>query len=244
MNMTCYLVDDESDAIAILKDYIEDTPGLLLAGSTQDPLEALDTLTGKQAPDITFLDVDMHGLSGLELAGMVNLYTTVVFTTAFPQFALQAFEMEACDYLLKPIDYPKFSKCIQKVKRKIARFSKTGYQWQSDCFNIKSEYKGRMVRVKFDDVLYVEGADNYVKIHMDGETHITYLTMNDMLLFLPKEAFCRIHRSFILNMNHVRVVERGQVYLSNRFPVPLGEKYKQGFLDLMDAQLIPSGRTG
>jgi DNA-binding LytR/AlgR family response regulator len=98
MNFTCYIVDDEAEAIALLQEYIERTPGLELIGSSQNPLEALDVLTGKNAPDITFLDVDMRQLSGMELAGMVNLYTSVVFTTAFPEYALLAFDKEAFDF--------------------------------------------------------------------------------------------------------------------------------------------------
>jgi DNA-binding LytR/AlgR family response regulator len=194
MTITCYVVDDESDAVALLKEYIERTPGLELAGSNQNPLEALDVLTSKDAPDITFIDVDMRQLSGLELAGMVNLYTSVVFTTAFPQYALQAFEKEAFDYLLKPINYERFLKCIQRAKRKMKTQQVALTPLTDDYFNIKSEIKGRMFKILFEEVIYIEGADNYIHIHTTEGSHMTYLTMKEMEQHLPKQLFTRIHR--------------------------------------------------
>jgi DNA-binding LytR/AlgR family response regulator len=241
MNFTCYIIDDESDAIVLLKEYIELTPGLELIGSNQNPLIALDELTCRNAPDMTFIDVDMRQLSGMELAGMVNLYTTVVFTTAFPEYALQAFEKEAFDFLLKPINYERFVKCIQKAKRKIKR---PGYEeiGMEDFFNIKSEVKGRMVKIRFDEVIYIEGAVNYIQIHTMVEKHITYLTIWEIERHLPRQTFVRIHRSFIVNINFVKVIERAQIKLDNGEFLSLGDHYKKKFLDFMDARLIKTNR--
>jgi DNA-binding LytR/AlgR family response regulator len=243
MNLKCYIVDDESGAISLLKEYIERTPGLELSGFTQNPLKALDEIPGEHAPDITFVDVDMRLLSGLELAGMVNLYTTVVFTTAFPQYAVQAFEKEAFDYLLKPINYDRFINCIYRAKKKIAKQHKTGFTLRQDFFNIKSEIKGRMVKVRFDEVIYIEGADNYIFIHTQEARHITYLTMKEIEHHLPKPVFARIHRSFIVNINFVRVIERGQIRLRDGKPIVMGNHYKQHFLDLMDGYLVKTNRA-
>jgi len=243
MNFTCYVIDDESDAIALLKEYIEQTPGLELIGSNQNPLVALDELTSKDAPDITFIDVDMRLLSGLELAGMVNLYTSVVFTTAFPEYALQAFEKEAFDYLLKPIDYERFLKCIQKAKRKIKKWHEADILGKDDFFNIKSEIKGRMVKIKYDEVIYIEGAINYIQIHTMEGKHMTYLTMKEIERHLPKQTFARIHRSFIVNINYVKVIERAQLQLKNGETLIMGDHYKQKFLDFMDARLVKTDRV-
>ncbi len=242
MNFTCYIIDDESDAVALLKEYIEQTPGLELAGSNQNPLVALDELTSKDAPDITFMDVDMRQLSGMELAGMVNLYTSVVFTTAFPEYALQAFDQEAFDYLLKPIDYERFLKCIQKAKRKMTRRSEGDMADKNDFFNIKSEIKGRIVKIRFDDVMYIEGAVNYIQIHTTTEKHITYLTMREMECHLPGRLFARIHRSFIVNINFVKVTERARLKLHNGESLMMGDHYKQKFLDFMDEHLVKTDR--
>jgi len=243
MSISCYVIDDEAGAIALLKEYIERTPGLELMGTSLDPITALDELTSESAPDITFVDVDMRLLSGLELAGMVNLYTLVVFTTAFPEYALQAFEKEAFDYLLKPINYYRFVKCIQRAKRKMAKQAKTDYAIREDFFNIKSEIKGRMVKIKFDEVIYIEGAVNYIQIHTTGGKHITYLTMREIEHHLPKPLFARIHRSFIINVNFVKVIERSQIKLENGESLIMGDYYKQRFLDLMDAHLVKTDRN-
>ncbi|MDB5122354.1 MAG: hypothetical protein JWP94_483 [Mucilaginibacter sp.] len=243
MNLTCYVIDDESDAVALLKGYIGQTPGLELIGSSQNPLVALDELTSKNAPDITFIDVDMRLLSGLDLAEMVNLYTSVVFTTAFPEFALQAFEKDAFDYLLKPINYERFLKCIQKARRKIKKRPGDAGPGRDDFFNVKSEIKGRMVKIRFDDVIYIEGAVNYIQIHTRTEKHMTYLTMKDIWRHLPEYTFARIHRSFIVNIDYVKVTERAQVRLENGKSLIMGDYYKQKFLDFMDARLIKTDRA-
>jgi DNA-binding LytR/AlgR family response regulator len=243
MTITCYIIDDESEAIGLLKEYIGNTPGLELVGSSQNPVTALDEITGPLAPDITFMDVDMRQLSGMELAGMVNLYTTVVFTTGFPEYALQAFEMEAFDYLLKPINYERFLKCIQRAKRKMNRPVSAAPGLNEDFFNIKSEIKGRMVKIRFDEVIYVEGAVNYIQIHTPGGKHMTYLTMKEIEYHLPKQIFARIHRSFIVNINFVRVIERNQLKLENGESLTMGDYYKQRFLDIMDAHLVKTNRA-
>lgn len=242
MNFTCYVIDDEADAVALLKDYIGQTPGLELIGFSQNPLIALDELTSKNAPDITFIDVDMRQLSGMELAGMVNLYTSVVFTTAFPEYALQAFEKEAFDYLLKPINYGRFVKCIQKARRKIKKRPGGDVLSRDDFFNIKSEIKGRMVKIRFDEVMYIEGAVNYIQIHTREEKHMTYLTMKEIARHLPEHNFARIHRSFIVNISYVKVIERARLKLENGESLIMGDHYKQKFLDFMDGRLVKTDR--
>jgi DNA-binding LytR/AlgR family response regulator len=242
MNFTCYVVDDEADSVAIMTEYIERTPGLELIGSTTNPLDSLDILTSKDAPDIAFIDVDMRQLSGMELAGMVNLYTTVVFTTAFPEYAIQAFDMEAFDFLLKPVNYERFLKCIQKAKRKINKNIPGETLQKDDFFNIKSEIKGRIVKIRFDQVIYIEGAVNYIQIYTTEGKHMTYLTMREIERHLPKSVFVRIHRSFIININFVSVTERAQVKLQTGESLTMGDHYKERFLEMMDEHLVKTDR--
>lgn len=242
MNITCYIIDDELDAIDLLREYVTMTPGLELVGSSQNPVESIDFLTGEAAPDITFLDVDMRQLSGLELAGMVNLYTTVVFTTAFPEYALEAFDKEAFDFMLKPINYERFVKCIQRVKRKIAQPFDNISPRIDEFFTIKSEIKGRLLKVRFDEVIYIEGAVNYIQIYTADGKHMTYITMKEIERHLPAEKFIRIHRSFIVNLDFVKVVERSQIRLTNGDTLVLGDHYKDHFLEFMDTKLIKTER--
>jgi len=239
----CYIIDDESAAIELLKDYIAKTPNLLLVGSSQNPLTALDEITGPDAPDITFIDIDMRQLSGLELAGMINLYTTVIFTTAFPQYALQAFEKEGFDYLLKPITYTRFIGCIQHYKRKQRKGSVSRMLSTDDFLNIQSGVKGRMLKVQLNDILYIEGAVNYIKIITAKEHHVTYLTLKDIEKYLPLTFFARVHRSFIINIRYVKIIERNRLKLANDIEIMMGSYYKQRFLDIMDDYMVKTSRA-
>jgi len=125
----------------------------------------------------------------------------------------------------------------------MAKQAKTDYAIREDFFNIKSEIKGRMVKIKFDEVIYIEGAVNYIQIHTTGGKHITYLTMREIEHHLPKPLFARIHRSFIINVNFVKVIERSQIKLENGESLIMGDYYKQRFLDLMDAHLVKTDRN-
>ncbi|RCH56824.1 DNA-binding response regulator [Mucilaginibacter hurinus] len=243
MKITCFIIDDEPDAIELLRDYVQMTPGLELTGTSLNPVECLDLLTGEHAPAITFLDVDMRQLSGLELAGMVNLYTTVVFTTAFPEYALEAFDKEAFDFLLKPINYERFAKCIQRVKRRLSQPEEKVSDIQpNDFFTIKSEIKGRLLKIRFDEVIYIEGAVNYIQIFTAEGKHMTYLTLKEIERHLPPAKFIRIHRSFIVNLDFVTVVERSRLRLTNGETLVMGDHYKTHFLELMDKNLIKTDR--
>ncbi|WP_121811245.1 LytR/AlgR family response regulator transcription factor [Mucilaginibacter kameinonensis] len=243
MSYTCYIVDDDADAIGLLEEYIGQTDELDLVGSSLSPVTALREITRDGAPDITFIDVDMRGMNGIELAGLVNLYTNVVFTTAFPEYALQAFEKAAYDYILKPINYERFYRSIQNIKHKMKKARRGNKLALDEFFNIKSELKERMVKVKTEDVIYVEGAGNYIIIHTAGnEKHMTYLTMREIEHYLPRQLFARVHRSFIVNMNHVKVIERNRVLLLNEKELVMGDYYKKRFLDIMDGKLIRTDR--
>lgn len=243
MNVRCYVIDDESDAVALLKKYIGRTPGLELAGSSEDPLIALDELTGQRPTDLTFIDVDMRQLSGIELAGLVNHYTSVIFTTAHPQFAIQAFQQEAWDYLLKPITYESFLQAISRARRRMDR-ERPAHIPLEGFFNIKSEIKGRMLRLKYNEVRYIEGAQNYIMIHTTGDKHMTYIPLKGIEQRLPSHLFLRIHRSFIVNLNFIKVIERNRVKLDNDQELVLGDFYKDEFLQMMDAHLLnPGGKA-
>jgi DNA-binding LytR/AlgR family response regulator len=242
MNIRCYIIDDESDAIMLLKRYIARTAGLELAGSSRDPLVALDQLTGPFAPDLTFIDVDMRQLSGLELAGMVNQYTSVVFTTAHPQFAIQAFQKEAWDYLLKPIGYEDFLWSIQRARKRMVKEALDNMPVES-FFTIKSAVKGRMVRIRTNEVMYIEGAQNYIHIHTANDRHMTYLPLKEIEQRLPPEIFVRIHRSFMVNVTYIRIIERNRIILYNGTELMLGDHYKQRFLQMMDDRLLNPGKA-
>lgn len=239
MNLTCYVVDDELHAVEMLSDYIQRTEGLELLGYSTDPVRALNAVTGHSPPDITFLDVEMPELSGMEFAGLANLHTRIVFTTAFQEFALEAFEKEAFDFLLKPISHQRFRKCVQRIER-TAR--SRDQEDKRDFFFVKSEIKGKAIKVWVNDILYVEGAQNYIRIHLPGATVMPYLTMTEMQQYLPAGQFARIHQSYLINNDRVSIIEPGQVTLEGNIKLSIGRYYKERFLAQMAEHLLKSKR--
>ena len=241
MNLKCYVIDDEKHSIDMLIEYIEKTEGLELQGFSTNPLTALNEVTGVNPPDITFLDVEMPELSGMEFAGLANLHTTIIFTTSFPEFALEAFEKEAFDYLLKPISYARFRKCIQHIMR-VTTVAKPSQPEKRDSFFVKSEIRGKMTKVIINDILYIEGAQNYVKIHLTSGELMPYLTINETEEYLPIGQFSRIHQSFIINNDRIKSVEQTRVTLENNINLNLGRYYKDAFLEKMNELLLKSKR--
>jgi DNA-binding LytR/AlgR family response regulator len=240
MNLTCYIVDDEFHSIEILKAFVEKTPGLELIGYSSDPLYALNQVANTNPPDLTFLDVDMPEMSGMEFAVHVNRHTKVIITTSFPEFAIEAFEKEAFDYLLKPIGYQRFLKTIMKLKRDL--MEKVVQHAPRQFFFIQSNVKGRMIKILNSDIRYIEAAQNYIKINTRHGHHLAYLTMAEVENYLPNEHFSRVHRGYIINNDYVKTVEHGQVILDDKTSIVLGGQYKESFLELMKQMLLQSKR--
>lgn len=241
MNLSCYVVDDEYHSVEILKAYIEKTPGLELKGSATNPLTGLNEVASADPPGITFLDVDMPELSGLEFAGMASLYTKIIFTTSYPEYALQAFEKDAVDYLLKPISYERFLKAVNKVKKAILEKTGSG-QPDAGYFFIKTDLKGKLQKIDIPDIVYVEAALNYIRLHCRSGKYMAYLTMEEIGDRLPKNRFLRTHHSFIVNLDRIRTLEHGQLTLEDQTILPLGRSYKESLLALMRALLLESRR--
>lgn len=241
MILTCYIVDDEYHSIEILKEYIGKTAGLELVGFSTNPLIALNEVASAHPPALTFLDVDMPELSGMEFAGLVNLYTTVIFTSAFPEFAIEAFEKEAFDYLLKPLSYERFLKSIQKAKRDALQ-KQPSIKENRDFFFVKTETKGKMVKISIDDILYVEGAQNYININLSSKRLTAYLTLTEIEFYLPKRQFSRIHQSFIINNEKIKSIEPGQVTLERDVKLTIGKTFKELFLERMSGFLVKTKR--
>ncbi|WP_276498244.1 LytR/AlgR family response regulator transcription factor [Pontibacter litorisediminis] len=242
---TCYVVDDERHALDVLARYIQNTPGLELKGAEENPLRALDAITsGKVSADITFLDVDMPQLSGIDLAGLINSCTTVVFTTAYPDYAYQAFDKNAVDYLLKPISYERFLRAIAKVKETLKpRQTAAAVEQDSGYFFVKADVKGKFVKVILEDIIFVEAMQNYVRISTPSEKLTTYLSMKEIEEHLPSGDFTRVHKSFIVHNARVKSVEGNQITLTDESTVTLGPSYRTAFLEMINAKLLKSKRT-
>ena len=236
---TCYVVDDEPHAIETLVSYIDKAPGLELLGSSTNPLEALDLINTSVHPDITFLDVDMPQLSGLDLAGLISDRTAVIFTTAFPNHALAAFEKNAVDYLLKPISFERFLNSVKKVSVQLRAHIQNP---ANDHIFIKANIKGKVTRLNFTDIVYVESIKNYVIIYTEKEKMITYLTMKELEAALPPEKFFKVHKSFMVNSERIKTVNGVNILLQNEMMIPLGQMYKTALQDYINAKLVRSSR--
>ena len=210
--MRCIVVDDEPLACRLVSSYVERTEGLTLLKSYTCASSALAAIISLK-PDLAFLDIQMPEISGLEIAKQIPPATKVVFTTAYRDFAVEGFRVNALDYLLKPISYNDFIEAVERAR--------TVYNNDSDNhITVKSEY--RLVRIPVSDILYIEGLKDYIKIFIEGESKpvLTLMSMKAIQGMLPPESFLRVHRSYIANTDRIRILEQGRiVYGDNRVPV-------------------------
>lgn len=242
--ISCYIVDDEDHAIEMLSKYIKRTPYLELLGTENNPLMALNSLSsGLITPDITFLDINMPQLSGMELSGLIHFNTLIIFTTAFSNYAIQAFENNALDYLMKPIGYDRFLKSVNKAQlKKQTLVASDMDKTDDDHFFVKSEMKGKMIKIDFNDIYYIETLQNYIHIHTVEGNHVTYLTMSEIYDKLPPNMFLRIHKSFIINQKRIKYIEGNRIFMENKRDVVIGQSYRKDFFDSINQKLIKSKR--
>lgn len=229
MILHCAIVDDEPLALDLLESYINKTSFLKLDGRYSSAIQAMKDLPEKPV-DLLFLDIQMPELNGLEFSKMVDKHTRVVFTTAFEQYALEGYRVNALDYLLKPISYIDF---LEAANKAIQWFERASHQEEIDCIYVKSEYK--LIRIELNKILYIEGLKDYVKIYTEDQTRpiLSLMSMKAMEELLPSSAFMRVHRSFIVQKDKIRVIDRGRIVF-NKVYIPVSESYKQLFQKYLD----------
>lgn len=227
MKLRCIIVDDEQTARNILKKYISDVSSLELIAEFKNALEVLDYLQDNPI-DLVFLDIQMPKLSGLNLAKIIENKVKVVFTTAHREFALEGFDLGAVDYLLKPFSFDRFLKAIQKI---IPQFSNTIVSSVVDHFFIKADKK--MVKINFSELLYIEGLSNYVKIHTIEDTLVVYEKMSDLILRLPSQSFMRIHKSYIVNTEKIKIYTKEYVEIK-KIHIPISLTYRNTLLSFLN----------
>lgn len=244
MMLTCCVIDDEPLAVSLLESYVRKTPYLRLTGSYTSALAALVTLTSEPV-DLLFLDIQMPELNGLEFSRILGRQTRIIFTTAFEQYALDSYKVNAIDYLLKPIAYPDFLQAAGKalewyeLSRKSLHGETTSMAEPESIF-IKSEYK--LVQIELKKILYVEGLKDYVKIHIENELHplLSLMSMKSMEELLPISRFVRVHRSFIVQPEKIRTIERNRIVFGKEY-IPISENYKQKFMEYVKQHSIITG---
>ncbi|MEE4196628.1 MAG: response regulator transcription factor [Bacteroidales bacterium] len=230
--MNCIVIDDEPYALNLIKDYVLKTPSVDLMEVFSDPFKALNFLNNNHV-DLIFLDINMPELSGIQLLESLPYQPRVIFTTAYREYGAESYNYNAIDYLLKPIKYERFLKAVNKVQesKKIEKnefqINKTTNQDHDNLF-IKSGTK--IHKVEMDDILYVEGAGNYMTVHLKDTKILTLLKMTDILNQLPSDKFIRIHKSYIVSFKHIDIIEKHQVVI-NKKAIPVGITFREHFFN-------------
>jgi DNA-binding LytR/AlgR family response regulator len=236
--LTVMIVDDEESAINVLRTYVEKVPFLRLVGTAWDPLQALEQLRENKA-DLVFLDIHMPNLSGLDMMKMISHPCKVILTTAYSEFAVKGFELEALDYLLKPISFERFFRAAQRAQA-------AGHQpaeavpaeKENDFIFVKTETKGKMIKVKFSEIMYIEGLKNYVSIFTPEDRIVTYSSFIQLEEMLPP-SFMRVHKSYIVSLDKIKAVDGNQLLLYNmKNYIPMGESYRSAFFHALKQRII------
>lgn len=239
--LTCFIIDDEDHAIQCLTTYIAECADLKLIGAFNSTLAALEMINGGCQPDLIFMDIDIPLLSGIDLAKLLPKEIAIIYVTGLTEQALNSFDTNVCDYLLKPVSFPRFLKAVLKVK------SALNHKIESQTNNheyifINPGVKGKVVRIQLKDISYIEGLKNYVVINHVKLRQITYLTMHEIERALPATNFIRIHKSFIVNLSKIECVEGNMMTLSDVKQLPIGPSYKPRLLQLIGSRTILSKR--
>lgn len=234
MTLNCAIVDDEPLALNLLESYVNKTPFLTLAGKYSSAVQAMKELPGKQI-DLLFLDIQMPELNGLEFSKMVNSHTRIVFTTAFGQYAIDGYKVNALDYLLKPISYVDFLQAANKAVQWFELLQQP--KEEIDSIFVKSEYK--LVQIELKDILYVEGLKDYIKIYEEGNSKpiLSLMSMKAMEEMLPASRFMRVHRSYIVQKDKIRIIDRGRIVFGKNY-IPVSDSYKQTFQEFLDKRTL------
>lgn len=250
--LRCIAIDDEPWALRQIESYIRRESELELVALCCSAKEAQEVLQSEKI-DLMFVDINMPDLSGVEFVRSLEKAPMIIFTTAYSEYAVESFRLDAIDYLLKPFPYEDFSHAVKKAislaelismkakstegEASLVREDKSLSTDENDCISIKADYKVSLV--KFVDIIYIESVGEYIRIHLaNGRPITTLFRLKNMEQALPSKSFMRVHRSYIVNLNYVKGYARGRVYLSNDEYVPLSANYRDQFREFLDSKGI------
>lgn len=239
MNMTCIVVDDEPLALRLMEDHISKLPHLKLLGSFSNPLQAL-VAVGKLSPDIIFLDIQMPEITGIHFMEIVqHNHSKVIITSAYPEYAIEGYEHNVADYLLKPISFQRFLKAVEKVRKLVQPVNalmpvtENVAPLPTSGGYIFVKVENKLVRVELDNILYIEGLKNYVLIHTIQERIMSLQVMKQLEETLPPNRFVRIHKSYIVAINKINSVEKQQLVIGDKI-IPIGATYAEKFFQALE----------
>jgi len=238
MKIKCLAIDDEPLALKQIGAYIEKTPFLESVGLCQSAFEALTYLANNEV-ELMFVDINMPDLNGMDFVKSLIQKPQIIFTTAYTEYAMEGFQVDALDYILKPISYAGFLKAANKAKAWTEMNHKQSETVQTtpDCIFVKSEYK--LIRVLLSEIEYIESSNEYIQIHLIQDEPITTLIRLKVIEEqLPKEKFMRVHRSFIVNLDKVKVIERNRIVFDHNIYIPIGDQYKDSFQSFINKTFL------
>nr|WP_121269682.1 LytTR family DNA-binding domain-containing protein [Pedobacter schmidteae] len=247
--LKCIAVDDEPLALDIIEDYVSKVPFLELIKRTEDPIEALQMVqTG--GVDLVFLDIQMPELTGIQFLKIANGKASFILTTAYSQYALESYDLNVSDYLLKPIAFDRFYKAVEKVHSRMKEVAPVAPVIQplfasapaapalspiQDFIFVKTEHK--IQKIELDDILYIEGLKDYISIFTKTERVITLQNMKKMEETLPKDQFIRVHKSYIIALDKIESIERSRITICSKI-IPIGDTYRDEFFRHIDNKNI------
>ena len=244
----CIIVDDEPLAVAQLEKYVERVPFLANVGSCSSAAEAMELLSAVDV-DVMFVDITMPDIDGVQFVRSLVHPPMVVFTTAYSEYAIDGFRLDAVDYLLKPIAFDDFLKASNKLNRVYSMNNSAqpaveqGEEVCRDCLYVKSDY--RMLRVPVDSIIYVESMSEYVRIFVEGNAKpiVSLMSMKKIEEALPKNSFMRVHRSYLVNLDKIKEVAKMRSVYEGNVYVPIGDMYKENVFEYIDTKFVGKLRT-
>lgn len=245
MNLSCIVIDDEPLAVRQMESYIARIPFLTHLKSFDNAVDARQWLGEANSVDVIFVDINMPELTGVDFVRGLENHHLVIFTTAYSEYAVEGFKLDAIDYLLKPFNFATFERAANKahsVAELLALRNEANAEQNipiseqsadRECISIRADHKTTLVR--YSNIIYLESAGEYIRLHLaDGTKLVTLFRMKNMETELPAERFIRVHRSYIVNTEHITGYTKGRVFLTGEEYVPIGDNYKETFTAIVD----------
>lgn len=227
--ITCIAIDDEPLSLEIISDYVSKVSFLDLKGTFTDPFKASEMLKNEKI-DLLFLDIEMPDLTGMQFLKSLKTQPMVIFVTAYNQYAVEGFNLDAVDYLLKPIEFDRFFKAVNKAYD-YHRYVNNQPQPEENYIFVKSDYQ--IKKINIDDITYIEGLDDYIKIYSGEDFVLSLMTLKSILSKLPANRFIRVHRSYIVSIPHINSIQRNRISINDKL-IPVSDTYSADFFKIIE----------
>jgi len=226
--INCIIIEDEPIAVDKLVNYISKLPSIKVLNTYNSPIPAIEFLSNNEV-DLIFLDIEMRELTGIQFLESIHIKSKIIITTAYEQFAVKGFDLQVCDYLLKPISFERFVQAVNKASEEINQTKKK----HTNRIFVKTEY--RLESIDIADILYIEGMGDYRRIVTENKRIMTLQSFNELYDLLPQDSFCRVHNSFIVSLDQIEKIERNRIYIKDKV-IPVSNLYGKDFYNKINWQ--------